>query len=227
KGTLTRVRAAKARAAERDKRKNVIQRIPWIIDSGSNRVMTYSKDVFISGTYKSFTDTQLESIELGDGSIILAYGTGDVMLGPNFIVKNALYVPKLTENLLPTRIPGRKGLYFSFEDDICDVLQGHQLLATARYDEDFGLHVLYQTLFQPHQTSMQVPSHAFSSKRPYRTYAEALKATSLSTPSPSKPHLRPIELRKEEARVLLLNWHQGLGHCSLTRLKQMAINNMV
>ncbi|RPA70799.1 hypothetical protein BJ508DRAFT_336778 [Ascobolus immersus RN42] len=229
KSGLTRVRSAKAKAAESSKRA-LLKLAKWIVDSGTNRVMTYTKSVFLPGSYKQLVKP--EEIELADGGIIMAYGTGSVMFNSNFVVHNALYAPDLTENLIPTRIPGRKGLTFTFDWDLCDITQGRQLLATARYDEDYGLHVFQQTLpaaIEPQVTEpVPVPAapavHVAGQKRPHASYAEALT----SQPSnPSAFRARPIEIRKVEARDLLLTWHRRLGHCSLPRMKQMAMENMV
>ena len=40
-------------------------------------------------------------------------------------------------------------------------------------------------------------------------------------------HTKPIEMKKEEARQLLSYWHVRLGHCSIPRMPQMALENLV
>ena len=59
-----------------------------------------------------------------------------------------------------------------------------------------------------------VPTYAEALSRPY---GKANTAHQKSAP----------EIKKEEAKCLLLQWHEKLGHCSLSRLRHMALENLV
>ncbi|RPA71754.1 hypothetical protein BJ508DRAFT_335737 [Ascobolus immersus RN42] len=118
KSWLTHVRSAKAKAAESNKHA-LLKLAKWIVNSGNKRVMTYTKPVFLPGFYRQLAKP--EAIELADRGIIMVFGTDTVMFNSNFMVHNALYARDLTENLIPTRIPGRKGLTFTFDWDLCDI----------------------------------------------------------------------------------------------------------
>ncbi|RPA73046.1 hypothetical protein BJ508DRAFT_334494 [Ascobolus immersus RN42] len=72
KSGLTRVRSAKAKAAESNKRA-LLKLAKWIVDSGTNRVMTYTKSVFLPGSYRQLVKP--EEIELADGGITSARTT--------------------------------------------------------------------------------------------------------------------------------------------------------
>ena len=76
---------------------------PWLLDSGSSRHMTPSKDDFV--TYLKLKIPV--KVGLADDSSVLGYGIGNVNItlfdGNQFVsvvIKNVLYVPKLKRRLL-------------------------------------------------------------------------------------------------------------------------------
>lgn len=109
----------------------------------------------------------------------------------NHVIHNALYAPNIIENFIPTNIPGRKGLVFTFDWDVCDFTQSHHLLATARYYEDYELRVFQQILpaVEPwvHKLYLLSPvSHLADQHHFHAFYSEALAS---QTANPSAFHL--------------------------------------
>ncbi|XP_073041739.1 uncharacterized protein [Primulina eburnea] len=71
---------------------------PWIIDSGASDHMTGSKMFFTTYSPSIFPRT----VKIADGSFLLIHGTGLVSVGPSLCLKNVLYVPGFSCNLLST-----------------------------------------------------------------------------------------------------------------------------
>ena len=75
----------------------------WLIDSGATSHMTHSKELLYH--YRKFETP--EKVNLGDGRTVEAIGRGDIQINMKFkvskqkgcVMRNVLYVPKLTSNL--------------------------------------------------------------------------------------------------------------------------------
>lgn len=101
----------------------------WIIDSGASSHMTPQKECF--SDYIPF-DTQ-EKVGLGDGRVVQALGTGTVYLTMLFktsnsqgtVLRNVLYVPKLTSNLFSVRAATRMGNVVKFCQFRCWIRSMH------------------------------------------------------------------------------------------------------
>ena len=91
---------------------------PWVMDSGCSRHMTFSRE-----RLQDYTEFQTpETVRLGDGHVVEAYGEGRVQLTVDLGygrtrttgMTNVLYVPKLVCNLFSVRAATRKGLVVQF-----------------------------------------------------------------------------------------------------------------
>ena len=79
----------------------------WLIDFGATSHMTYSKELLRN--YRMFDVPQ--PVNLGDGRTVEAHGEGNIDVDMIFkvsnkkrcVMKNVLYVPKLTSNLFSVR----------------------------------------------------------------------------------------------------------------------------
>ncbi|RPA72682.1 hypothetical protein BJ508DRAFT_334802 [Ascobolus immersus RN42] len=216
KSRLCRIRSARAKAAEMEK-KSGVRFAPWGVDSGTNEPMTSDLSVFDAGTFKRFQKPV-------------------ITINPNLVYKEVLYVPVLGENLLPTfRECGKnRDLMFCMVDRTCDIIRDDKIIVTATRDDDFGLYILYQPL--PNAQAPLSAKLATTRKRKAKsppTYAQVLTSGIPATPatlnglSALAARKKPIEIKKEEARQLLSYWHVRLGHCSIPRMRQMALENLV
>ena len=110
---------------------------PWLLDSGSSRHMTPSKDDFV--TYLKLKIPV--KVGLADDSSVLGYGIGNVNItlfdGNQFVsvvIKNVLYVPKLKRRLLSITDITEKGSIVTFGDGICTVkMKGKHFLLGQRH----------------------------------------------------------------------------------------------
>ena len=68
----------------------------WIIDSGATDHMTSKSQLFY--TYTSSPSNK--KIVVANGSLATVTGFGDIYITPTLILKNVLYVPKLSVNLV-------------------------------------------------------------------------------------------------------------------------------
>ena len=95
----------------------------WILDSGASRHMTADKNVLKD--YYRFDVP--ESVKLGDGRTVEAYGSGLVRItvetgqGKQLTTQmtSVLYVPKLACNLFSVRAVTQKGLVVQFGHSCC------------------------------------------------------------------------------------------------------------
>ena len=110
---------------------------PWLLDSGSSRHMTMSKNDFVS-----YLKLKIPvKVGLADDSSVLGYGIGNVNItlfdGNQFVsvvIKNVLYVPKLKRRLLSITEITEKGSIVTFEDGICTVkMKGKHFLLGQRH----------------------------------------------------------------------------------------------
>ncbi|RPA71201.1 hypothetical protein BJ508DRAFT_336291 [Ascobolus immersus RN42] len=217
KSRLCRIRSARAKAAETEK-KSGVRFAPWGVDSGTNEPMTSDLSVYYTGTFKRFQKPV-------------------VTINPNLVYKEVLYVPVLGENLLPTfcECGKNRDLLFCMVDRTCDIIRDNKIIATATRDADFGFYFLYQLL--PHPEASLTANHATTRKRKAEsppTYTQVLMAE-LKTAMPSTlngisayaARTKPIEMKKQKARHVLSYWHVRLGYCSIPRMRQMALENLV
>ena len=95
----------------------------WILDSGASRHMTFNRQLFIN--YRKFDVP--ESVRLGDGRTVEAYGSGRVNITIetshgkqlNTGMDGVLYVPQLTCNLFSVRAATQKDLIVQFGHSCC------------------------------------------------------------------------------------------------------------
>ena len=70
--------------------------IEWVLDSGASDHMTCHKNVITPQTTTSF----FSPIKIPDGSFVPAKSCGDVLINPLVTLKNVLYIPSFTCNLI-------------------------------------------------------------------------------------------------------------------------------
>ena len=104
------------------------QRNEWFIDSAATKHMTSNRNILIDYvTYKQPT-----KIYLGDNTVILAHGEGNVNLptcNPSSVTLNlhkVLYAPKLTKNLLSVPAMASMGAEVRFDKEKCVVVKNGQ-----------------------------------------------------------------------------------------------------
>ena len=111
--------------------------VGWIIDSGATCHMCNDVNAFT----EYVTLKQSQEISLGDGHIVKATGKGTVLLkiaiGQNQIqrceLKDVLFVPELSYNLLSVSKITKAGKIMKFVSSECAILDGNQrIVATAR-----------------------------------------------------------------------------------------------
>ena len=68
----------------------------WVIDLGATNHMTHASQYF--STYTSCPSSG--KIIVANGSLAIVAGLGDIYVTPSLILKNVLYVPKLSANLV-------------------------------------------------------------------------------------------------------------------------------
>ena len=104
----------------------------WIIDSGALRHMTYDKTYLED--YQEFHDK--EFVTLGDGKTVHSHGKGNVKLqlnqGRTGTLKDVLYVPKLSCNLLSVGRAADQNMTVKFDQDKCYFKDSNgQMVATG------------------------------------------------------------------------------------------------
>ena len=104
---------------------------PWIIDSGASDHMTGSRRLLTS--YSPCTHPR--SVKIANGSMLTILGTGTVELSPTLCLKNVLYVPKFSCNLLSiSQLTAEQNLTAIFNSASCqfqDQTSG-QVIGSAR-----------------------------------------------------------------------------------------------
>ena len=95
----------------------------WLIDSSATSHMTHSKEFMCH--YQKFKTP--EKVSLGDGHTVTALGSGEIHVNMRFkvskqkkcVMKNVLYVPKLTSNLFSVRAAVSRGNVVRFGNEKC------------------------------------------------------------------------------------------------------------
>ena len=89
----------------------------WILDSGASRHVCNSRQLFVS-----FDGTKTMTIFIGDGSSLIATGVGTVSIPEiNFELKEVLYCPEFSTNLMSANCLTRAGYHISFYGDAFQV----------------------------------------------------------------------------------------------------------
>lgn len=101
---------------------HVPKTLEWVIDSGATNHMTREKNMFIN------LDNGCTQVSVADNTKILSEGSGDVKLdiavngcSEPVVLKNVMYVPNLSSNLLSVSKITDKGLIVVFDDLKCTV----------------------------------------------------------------------------------------------------------
>ena len=90
---------------------------PWIIDSGATDHMTSCSKLFSS--YNPSAGNQ--KIKIADGSFSAVIGTGSIYISSSLVLKNVLYVPNLSCNLLfKSKITCDNKCVAKFSPSICE-----------------------------------------------------------------------------------------------------------
>jgi len=93
----------------------------WYLDSGCSRHMTRIKSSFV------YLDDSFKSkVKLGDGKYVEVEGKGDITVetkgGTSKLIKDVLYVPSLSQNLLSVGQLIEKGYMLTFDRDKCTII---------------------------------------------------------------------------------------------------------
>jgi len=91
----------------------------WVLDSGATGHMCCDRKAF--ETLKRLPNAKV--IYLGDGSEVGAYGIGTVLLNSTIPLKEVLYVPDFTVNLVSIRMLDKDGYEFRIKDSKCTILK--------------------------------------------------------------------------------------------------------
>lgn len=126
--------------------------INWYIDSGASMHMTMHKDLL-----ENETIPPISTIKIADNKILHVESCGDVILHiPNkdgstskILVKNVLYVPKLSTNLLSVSKIIKSGCKVEFDKTGCSLYNSNnQKVATANLINDtYRLNINYSKIF--------------------------------------------------------------------------------
>ena len=104
----------------------------WYIDSGCSRHMTRTKSSFVN-----LDESFKSKVKLGDGKYVKVEGKGDITVvtkgGTPKLIKDVLYVPLLSQNLLSVGQLVEKGYALTFDRDKCTILdkKGEQAITTV------------------------------------------------------------------------------------------------
>lgn len=106
----------------------------WYIDSGATSHMTNNRAAF-----KSLVLKKLPDVTLANGRGTKAFGIGTVITKcldgnnkeTNVELRDVLYVPDLTNNLLSVKKLTEKGLTVQFKDSGCKIIKGDLIVARA------------------------------------------------------------------------------------------------
>jgi hypothetical protein len=107
----------------------------WLLDSGATAHMTWDRSLF-----DQFIPLKVpRTIHIADGSPIEATGIGNIKLQDTsttpskpITVKNVLYAPDLSVNLLSVAKLEDRGVYIAGRAKRIDLIQGNEVLATAK-----------------------------------------------------------------------------------------------
>lgn len=111
------------------------QKDVWVIDSGATSHMVNNKDFF-----KEFHRNTNGNVRLANGQKAEIKGTGSGVVkfvngankDINIKIDNVLFVPNLEVNLLSVRKLTAKGFKVLFKDNVCDIVEGQKVRATAK-----------------------------------------------------------------------------------------------
>jgi hypothetical protein len=138
----------------------------WLIDSGASKQVTHHKESF-----DDFCEFEkMQSVALGDGRSVMAYGIGTVTLTMTFKngeprkvkLMDVLYVPKLAKNLFSVSAATRKGNKVEFGNFSCWIRSQHGKLCGVGKRRNDGL---YQLCCAPVKSYMERASVATSSNQ--------------------------------------------------------------
>ena len=114
---------------------------PWVIDSGASDHMTGCKSVFSSIESCNINRT----VQIANGSVLKVCGTGSVPLGPNLSLRNVLYVPGFSFNLLSiSKLTSDLSCNAMFSPSLCQFqdLRTGKVIGSAK--EVSGLYYFFQ-----------------------------------------------------------------------------------
>jgi len=131
----------------------------WVIDTGATAHMSFDKSLI-----SEFQECSAFQVGMGDESSVTAFGYGSVLLtlcvsGRKLLckLKNVLYVPKLSYNLMSISAIDEQGFKTEFIDGACRVSKGTIVAAEGTLKK--GLYILntactarYQGKHQPRST---------------------------------------------------------------------------
>lgn len=103
----------------------------WVIDSGATSHMCYQRELFVD-----LEEIPPYNIKMGDSSNVKGNGKGTVNIQilvhnkpVSCTLKNVLFVPMLSYNLLSVSVMARAGLKVVFENKSCSVIQNEKCIA--------------------------------------------------------------------------------------------------
>lgn len=105
----------------------------WYIDSGCSNHMTGVKQNFIS-----LDESFKSNVKLGDGKYVKAEGKGEIAVqskqGSTKFIKDVLYVPSLSQNLLSVGQLAQKGYMLNFNENSCSIIdkKANQLITKVQ-----------------------------------------------------------------------------------------------
>ena len=97
-------------------------RIVWTVDSGTTDSISCTEDAFIPGSLRFFNAGKELKIEVASGEVVDAIGIGKVHLNKQLTIKNVLFVPDFTCNLLRVMKTTCVNSLFYPSQKTCDLL---------------------------------------------------------------------------------------------------------
>jgi len=112
----------------------------WCIDSAASHSYSFDRKAFV--TY--FPLAAKIPVRVGNGAVIHAVGRGDVEIplsGTSFLLKNVLFVPNISANLISVTSLSEQNVETSFKNNICILSQGgdhkkNEIIAVAHRGAD-------------------------------------------------------------------------------------------
>ena len=180
-----------------------IEKKYWIIDSGASRHMCANEESF-----SHISETKVKHITLANNFKIKTAGKGDITLNctnKNGLyqvkLKNVLYIPEITSNLLPVSRFAKKGAKIEFSGNTCVIKNQFNNIITTASIQDKGIYKIHL--------------NDFSSSKNIHLKQQPLACTSnfelISTSANTKSSTT------NDMHI----WHRRLGHLNYKYLNQL------
>jgi hypothetical protein len=226
--------------------KSVKRRKKWIIDSGASKHMSYDESLFHNGLRKL---EKPQGVQLGDGHIVNAEYGGEVILNvevkPGVTrrckLKNVLYVPDLSCNLVSVSKAVDAGQSVNFEADGCTIVDTERNIISATGKK---IGSLWYLNCLENEDVIAAPACAAiaedgeikekddemiqtkKNKNEVMPASTPLPTTDAFTESKVEPEVDPV-VNKVSSKVSASTWHSRYGHLGVQNMRKLCQRHLV